>query len=133
MKNEIKVAVLWSIILAGLIVHGLIELIPLFYGTSVVMAGADGTMPSGDMWMMLVFYLVPMVFMAFTVLFTCKYLRLLNLLFAGLYTIANAFHFFEHMGMGFGVQVILLGFVFLVSIALTHSSFRLWKNPSLSE
>jgi len=62
MKSQTKIIVLWSLILFKLVFHSLIELIPLFSETSILMPETTSKIVESMPWISLIIYLIPMIY-----------------------------------------------------------------------
>lgn len=129
MTNRLKVIVLWTIFLFGMVFHSLLALMPLFFGASVAMPDVTGTVPASMMWMALAFYLLPMIFIAATLFLKSSWYKITNFVLSVLFLLMNIFHLFEHFSqttIDF-VQITLLTFVLLASILLNIAAFKWMK------
>ena len=133
MKNQAKIIVLWGIILIGLIIHALIEMMPLFFGQSIAMPDATGTMPDQMAWMMLLFFLLPMVCIVGVLFCSSNWIKITNLLLAALFMLLNLVHFIsDGLIAGSALQSVLLIFVLFSSVLLFIASLR-WKKETTTK
>ena len=129
MTNRLKVIVLWTIFLFGMVFHSLIAMMPLFFGESVAIPDATGAVPVSMMWMSLAFYLLPMIFITTTLFIETSWYKITNFVFSVLFSLMNIFHLFEHFSQASVdfVQVALLTFVLIASILLNIAAFKWMK------
>ncbi len=131
MTNKMKVVTLWIIFLFGMIFHGDLALMPLFWGKSIAMSEeiiAKNPFES-SMWMVLLFWLLPMIIIAFTLFIETKWYRITNFVFTLLFTLMNIWHLFGHFSeTPVDIrQIVLLTFIFISGIMLNLVSFK-WLN-----
>ncbi len=128
MSNRTKIVMLWTAFLFGMIFHSLLAMMPLFWGQSVAMTqeqiAAHPITPM--MWVVLFFYLVPMIFIVITSLTEAKWNRIANFVFSILFTLMNIWHLIGHAGESpvDGRQILLLTFVLISGIILNIVSYR---------
>ncbi|MCK4359570.1 MAG: hypothetical protein KAW92_12695 [Candidatus Cloacimonetes bacterium] len=131
MINRMRVITLWIIFLFGMIFHGNLALMPLFWGESVAMSEdiiAKNPFES-SMWMMLTFFLIPMIIIVLTSFIETKWYRITNFVFTLLFTLMNIWHLIGHLGETpvDPRQIVLLTFVFISGVMLNIVSFRWLK------
>ena len=127
MKNSTKIIALWGIILIGLIFHSLIEMTPLFFGASIAIPDATGTMPASLGWFSLVFYLIPMICIVEILYLSSAWVKISNLAVSALFLLLNTVHFVEDGIIGQNIiQAILLLFVLFSSVLLFVASWK-WE------
>lgn len=131
MNNRIKVIMLWGVFLFGMISHTLLAVMPVFWGQSVAMTqeqiAANPMAPM--MWMMLFFFLFPMIMIVLTLSIEVKWCRITNLVLSLLFTLMNIWHLIGHLGESpvDSCQIVLLTFVLISGILLNIFSFRWMK------
>ncbi len=131
MTNKMKVVTLWVIFLFGMILHSLLGIFPLFWGESISMSQeqiAKNPMQS-SLYMMLFFFLIPMIIIVLTSFLETKWYRITNFVFSLLFSLMNVFHLFEHLGESPVDlhQIVLLTFVLISGIMLNIVSFKWLK------
>lgn len=131
MTNKIKVVTLWIIFLFGMILHSLLGIFPLFWGENISMSKeliAKNPMQS-SMWMMLFFFLMPMIIIMLTSFIETKWYRITNFVFSLLFSFMNIFHLFGHLGETpvDPRQIVLLTFILLSGVMLNIVSFKWFK------
>jgi len=90
--SRTTIIVLWVVFLLGLIFHSQLALIPLFYGQGVAMPGSHGVAPLSHLWLMLGFYLIPMLLIITTVLEDSLLYRNIHFIVTIGYSILNFLH-----------------------------------------
>lgn len=132
-----KIIVLWTVFLLGTLFHTQLGLMPLFHGISV--AGThthDGATDIANLayifWLMLGFFLLPMLAIIATAFYDSKRYRIVHFGLTVFYTIMN----FLHVVLDLFVdpiawyQIFLMVFVFLVGILLNVVSFQWMQSRS---
>ncbi len=127
MINRTQVITLWIIFLFGMILHSLLGIFPLFWGESISMSQeqiAKNPMES-SMWMMIFFFLIPLIIIVFTSFIETKWYRITNFVFTLLFTLMNIWHLFGHLGESPADtrQIVLLTFILLSGVMLNIVSF----------
>ena len=131
MINRMQVVTLWIIFLFGMILHSLLGIFPLFWGESISISQeqiAKNPMQS-SMWMMLLFFLIPMIIIVLTSFLETKWYRITNFAFTLLFTLMNIWHLMGHLGESpvDQRQIVLLAFIFISGIMLNIVSFKWLK------
>lgn len=128
MNNRLKVVSLWILFLFGMIFHGNLALMPIFWAKSVAMSeeliAANPMAPM--LWMMLMIWLIPMIIIAVTLFIKAKWYRITNFVFTILFSLMNIWHLTGHAKespVDFR-QVVLLTFVLISGIFLNIVSFK---------
>lgn len=126
MTNRAKIISLWIIFLFGMAFHSLLAVMPLFFGASVTMPDATGAVPASMMWMSLILYLIPMIFITATLFLESSCYKITNFVLTLLFTVMNIFHLTAHAGMSpvDPCQIVLLTFVLIFGIILNIVSYR---------
>jgi hypothetical protein len=131
MNNRAKIITLWMVFLFGMTFHSLLAFMPLFWGGSIAMSPeqiAKNPMAS-SMWMVLLFFLIPMIIIVLTSFIETKWYRITNFVFTLLFTMMNIWHLTGHLGE-IPVdhrQIVLLTFVLLSGVMLNIVSFKWLK------
>ncbi|NJM72737.1 MAG: hypothetical protein HC862_22785 [Scytonema sp. RU_4_4] len=124
-----KIIVLWNVFLLGTLFHTQLGLMPLFHGISVTIPSSHAhntTDISLILWLMLLFFVLPMITMIATAFINSRRYRMTHF---GL-TIFYSFMNFLHVVMDLGVQPIvwsqisLMVILFLVGLLLNIVSFQ---------
>lgn len=128
MNNRAKIITLWVVFLFGMTFHSLLAFMPLFWGGSIAMSPeqiAKNPMAS-SMWMVLFFFLMPMIVIAVTLFIEAKWYRITNFVFTLLFTMMNIWHLIGHFGESpvDPCQIVLLTFVLISGILLNIVSLK---------
>lgn len=128
MNTREKIVILWVVFLFGMIFHGNLALMPLFWGESVAMSEeliAKNPFES-SMWMVLLFWLLPIIIIAVTLFIEAKWYRITNFILTLLFTLMNIWHLMGHLGETpvDQRQIVLLTFVLLSGVMLNIVSFK---------
>ena len=128
MSNKAKVVTLWVIFLFGMTFHSLLAIMPLFWGQSIAMSPeqiAKNPMAS-SMWMVLFFFLLPMIITVVTLFIEAKWYKVTNFVLSILFTLMNIYHLTGHLGESpvDPRQIMLLTFVLISGILLNIVSFK---------
>lgn len=123
MDNRIRIVVLWGLFVIGLILQTLIGVLPLFFGESITLADATGTMPSNINRETLVVCLIPMFSITCVLYISQKIYKLINLILSGLITGLCVAHFLEELSVDY-VQATLVGSMLFFCILLTLASYH---------
>jgi len=84
--------VLWSVFLFGIIFHSQLAFMPLLYGQGVAMPGSHGVAPLYQLWLMLGFYIIPMLLIIATAFEDSYFYRNLHYLVTLGYSVLNLLH-----------------------------------------
>lgn len=128
MNNRAKIITLWVVFLFGMTFHSLLAFMPLFWGGSIAMSPeqiAKSPMAS-SMWMVLLFFLLPMIIIAITLFIEAKWYKVTNFVLSILFTLMNIYHLIGHFGETSvdPRQIVLLTFVLISGILLNIVSYR---------
>ena len=122
-----KIVSLWTVFLLGTLFHTQLGLMPLFHNQSIALERAEGTEPIGwILWLMLMFFMVPLVAMLMVTFKRTYSLRKLHFGVTVLFSILN----FAHLVADLLVQpiawhqIVLMSFLFFVGIVLNIVSFQ---------
>ena len=128
MNNRVKVAILWGVFLFGMIFHTLLAIMPVFWGQSVAMTQEQivANPMVLMMWMVLFFYMLPMIAIVLSLLIEAKWYRTINFVLSLLFTFMNVFHIVEHASEAAVDmrQVVLLIVVLISGVFLNIASFK---------
>jgi hypothetical protein len=111
-----------------MVFHSLLAMMPIFWGESVAMSpeliAKNPIAPM--MWMMLFFFLIPMIIILVTVFVEKKWYRITNFVLTLLLTLFNIYHLTGHLGESpvDPRQIMLLTFVLISGILLNIVSFK---------
>ena len=130
-----QISVLWLIFLLGMAMHMLLAMMPLFAGQSV----ATDEMPVEKLlamtWMTTFIVVIPMVLASLVLILDSKAFKWVNLVFAAVYFLLNAYHWIAHLAMAGEApfQVLLLLVILGISVILAAVSWRWLKEPAEAE
>ncbi|MEO0853280.1 MAG: hypothetical protein AAFY15_07220 [Cyanobacteria bacterium J06648_11] len=92
-----KIIALWSVFLFGTVFHTQLALMPLFHGIDVATAHSHATESIADisliLWLMLLFFVLPMGAIAATAFWESRRYRIVHFQLTIVYTIMNFLHF----------------------------------------
>ncbi|WP_218082315.1 hypothetical protein [Anthocerotibacter panamensis] len=91
-SHQQRIIALWIVFLFGTVFHTQLALMPLLYGQSVAMAGAQGVMPEVHFWLMLGFFTLPMTAIAAVLFSEARPLRVAHLGLTVFYSAMNLVH-----------------------------------------
>ncbi len=126
-NTQEKIITLWSAFLLGLLFHTQLGLMPLFHGQSVVEPGAKpGADISWILWLMLIFFLLPMMAMVVTVFNDSSRYRAIHFGLTVLYTVMNFLHLAADLSLKpiAWYQIALMVILFIIGILLNIVSFQ---------
>jgi ABC-type spermidine/putrescine transport system permease subunit II len=93
MNAQIKIITLWSVFLLGTIFHTQLGLMPLFHGVSVARPDVHETGNlDAILWMMLAFFVIPMVAMVMTAFTDSRRYRIIHFGATVFYSVMNFLH-----------------------------------------
>ena len=129
MENKIsKGSLLWVIVMVGFLAHTVAELLPVFWGVDIAIAGATGEAPTG----MLIFMTAVSFFIPMCGLFCMQYrkskaMRVLNLVLASLTMLFNIFHAGELITEFSPVQLFIHPVMAVIGVYLFVFSIQVLK------
>jgi hypothetical protein len=131
--SQYKIISLWIVFLLGLLFHTQLGLMPLFHGISVVESQANLISEIAPiLWLMLAFFILPMVAIVFTLFVDSKRYRKLHFILTILFTVLN----FAHLVADLMVQPIawyqiaLMVFLLVIGLLLNLVSFQWMQERS---
>jgi hypothetical protein len=89
---QLQIVALWAVFLFGMVFHSQLAMMPMLYGEDVAMPAYKGKMPASHPWLMLGFYVIPMVAIALTVVNTSPTYRLIHFGLTLAYSVMNFLH-----------------------------------------
>lgn len=125
--NRLKIAVLWLIILVGLMSHTLMHVVPVFYGVDIVKANASGEMPLHMTLILGLSFLLPVASATMLLCLQNKMGSVINFMLA----VFNLLVAFGHLSEPFtarrfdSVQFFIIVPLFFVSLILAYFSWKL--------
>jgi hypothetical protein len=134
--NRIKIVALWGVFLLGLLFHTEVALMPLFHGLSVNDSSVAQSIESISwiLWLMLVFFVIPMFMMVGTV-FTESYpFKKLHYGTTLIYSVLNFIHLLADLQVQpiYWYQVVLMVILWLIGLLLNLVSWQWLKQSRYS-
>ena len=126
MERRQKIIVLWLMIICGFACHSLTDILPMFWGMNMAIAGTDGNVDYGMIvFMMTLSFFIPVCGL-FCLLTDCraKLLRIINAVLAvliGLFNIAHAFMELPSKNAG---QYVILPMMVVIGCVLAWDSIK---------
>lgn len=128
-----RIITLWSVFLLGILFHTQLGLMPLFHGLPVVESQRATTINdiSGIMWLMLGFFVLPMLAMMVTAFTDSKRYRIIHFGLTVFYSIMNLLHLLLDLFVKpvLWYQIALIFFLLLVGLLLNVTAFRWMRLP----
>ncbi len=125
-NNQEKIMALWSVFLFGTSFHTQLGLMPLFYGESVAMSGTNRVTNVSHLWLMLGFFVLPMIAIVATAFTNSKRYKVIHFGLTIFYSVIN----FLHVVLDLLVkpiawyQIALMVILFAVGILLNIVAFQ---------
>lgn len=128
---SLKVMVLWTVFLLGLLFHTQLALMPLFHGINVAESHTHDYVNLGViMWFMLVFFGLPLLSMLGSIFWPSRQFCQLHFGLSLVYTVLNIIHFVMDVLVGApNYQLVLMLFLVIVGLLLNLVSYR-WVSAS---
>jgi hypothetical protein len=128
-----KIIALWGVFLFGTIFHTELGLMPLFYGGNVAMSGTNGVTNVSHLWLMLGFFVLPMIAIVTTAFTNSKRYRVIHFGLTIFYSVMNFLHVvFDLLVKPIAwYQIALMVILFAVGILLNIVAFR-WMRSHFS-
>ncbi len=123
---QAKIIALWAVFLFGTVFHSQLAFMPILYGENVAMPSYKGKMPLSHLWLMLGFFVIPMVAIFLTVFYVSPMYRMIHFGVTVFYTLMN----FVHAAMDLTVrpiewyQIALMVIVFINGVALNILAYQ---------
>lgn len=128
-----KIIALWITFLLGTLFHTQLGLMPLFHGLPVAESQKATTINeiSGIMWLMLGFFVIPMLAIIATTFFDAKRYRVIHFGLTVFYSIMNLLHVILDLFVQpiLWYQITLMVFLFLLGLLLNIVAFQWMKLP----
>jgi uncharacterized protein len=129
LSSQQKIIALWALFLFGMVFHVQLGVMPIFYGQNVAIPGSHGIAPHQDLWLMLGFYVLPMLAILGTLLTESRSFRLVHFGLTIFYSVMNILH------IGFDLtvnpiewyQILLVSVVFIIGIVLNFVALDWFK------
>jgi len=123
-----RIISLWTVFLLGILFHTELGLMPLFHGLSVAESQKATNINdiSGIMWLMLGFFMLPMLAIISTAFTDSKRYRIVHFGLTIFYTIMNLLHVVSDLLVKpiLWYQIVLIVFLFFVGLLLNITAFQ---------
>ncbi|MDJ0733165.1 MAG: hypothetical protein QNJ47_03615 [Nostocaceae cyanobacterium] len=123
---QAQIIALWAVFLFGTVFHSQLAFMPILYGENVAMPSYKGKMPLSHPWLMLGFFIIPMLAILLTVFNASPLYRMIHFGVTVFYTLMN----FVHAAMDLTVrpiewyQIALMVIVFINGVALNILAYQ---------
>lgn len=129
-----KIIALWTAFLLGTLFHTQLSLMPLFHGLSIIESQPASKLSdiSAIMWLMLVFFVLPMLAIITTTFINSKRYRIFHFGLTVFYSIMNLFHIIADLLVQpiLWYQIALMVILFVIGLLLNFVSFQWIKIQS---
>ncbi|EKU96366.1 hypothetical protein Lepto7375DRAFT_0362 [Leptolyngbya sp. PCC 7375] len=131
---SLKVMVLWTVFLLGLLFHTQLALMPLFHGINVAESHTHEYMNLGViMWFMLIFFSLPMLAILGSIFWPSRRFCQVHFGMTLVYTILNIIHFVMDVLVGVpGYQLMLMIFLVAMGLLLNVVSYH-WMRDFIKD
>jgi hypothetical protein len=123
-----RIIALWAVFLLGTLFHTQLGLMPLFHGLSVIQSQKATTINdiSEIMWLMLGFFVLPMLAIILTVFTDSKHYRIIHFGLTVFYSIMNLLHVILDLFVQpvLWYQIALMVLLFFVGLLLNITAFQ---------
>jgi hypothetical protein len=130
-NNQIKIVTLWNVFLLGLLFHTQLGLMPLFHGLPVNDAAVAKSVDSISwiLWLMLAFFVVPMLMMLGTVFINHHQFKKLHYGITLLYSGLNLAHLIADLQVKpiYWYQIMLMTILLLIGLLLNLVTWQSLK------
>jgi hypothetical protein len=128
-----KIIALWTVFLLGTLFHAQLGLMPLFHGLSVMESQKATNMSdiSGIMWLMLSFFVLPMLAITATAFTDSKRYRVIHFGLTVFYSVLNLLHVVLDLLVRpiFWYQITLMVLLFCIGLLLNFVAFQWMRSP----
>ncbi|PZU96826.1 MAG: hypothetical protein DCF32_21365 [Leptolyngbya sp.] len=131
----VKIIALWTVFLLGTVFHTQLALIPLFHGLSVLaphgQVATDISEISNVLWLMLAFFIIPLIAITSTCLFNSRRYRAGHFWVTVVYSLLNLAHLVIDLTIPpiAWYQIALMAFLFLIGLVLNLVAYQWVKAP----
>lgn len=131
MHTQVRIVLLWLIIVLCFFIHGYYHLAEIFFGIDIKIEGATGKVPLATHLFSLLIEIVPLTLLVLHLYRRGRIFLWISLIFAGLLAILNLVHFGATVWNEAGDirQIALLSFIFIVNLLLVKEIYRFLKAP----
>ncbi len=129
-----KIIALWTVFLLGILFHVQLGLMPLFHGLKVTESHQAHNLGeiTGIMWLMLAFFVVPMLAIVFTVFTDVKSYRVIHFGLTLVYSVLNLLHLILDLFVQplLWYQIALMALLFIFGLLLNVVAYQ-WMRVEL--
>lgn len=132
MNNQIRIIILWLILVICMILHFDYHVSDIFYGIDVKRPDADGTVPFSIIYIRAAFHFLPLLFVVLLLSKANTAIKFINLILSVAYTLSHAAHLVGELRKGDNPsQMTLLGVTLYIAVMLVIYSW-MWRkeNPA---
>lgn len=132
---KFKIAIYWMLIGICMILHTQFSAIGLFFGSNIAMPDANGLIPNGMYYFLVISMVLPFIFAFVQLNISAKWFRWTTFIWSLLLIILNLYHFYETIFTegGHVDQGVLLLFVIVVNVFLSIALYRTIKPKQNAE
>ncbi|MBX2902900.1 MAG: hypothetical protein KF872_05020 [Chitinophagales bacterium] len=128
MSNQIRVTILWLVLVVCMMLHFDYHVSEIFYGIDVKRSDANGTVPNTIVVIRTLFHFLPLLYVAVLLWLESKLARLLNVVLSGLYLLSHTFHLVgEVQKFNNPSQIVLLSVTLVLASLLVLASYKWLK------
>lgn len=127
METKFKISIYWMLIGICMILHTQFSSMGLFFGASIAMPDANGTIPAGMYYFLVISMVLPFIFTFLQLILKAKWYKWVSFIWSALLILVNIFHFIETMFKEHAHvdQGVLLLFVLVVNVFLSIDLYKL--------
>lgn len=131
MHAQVRIVLLWLIIVLCFFIHGYYHLAELFFGIDIKVEGATGKVPLSTHLFSLLIEIAPLTLLVLHLYRSGKTFLWISLVFAGLLALLNLVHFGATvLNEASDIrQIALLSLIFIVNLILVKEIYRFLKEP----
>lgn len=130
-ERQIRLGLLWLVIVVGMGLHAAYALSAIRYGASVAVADPTGAVPWSNTWLKTIFYVVPMLVAVGCIVYRGRKWRRFNFVLAAFFLFSNVSHVasqgFREIAPLPVAQTILLVAMVVINVPLLTLSWRHMK------
>lgn len=128
MNNQLRIIILWLVLVVCMILHFDYHVSEIFYGIDVKRPDANGTIPDSIVVIRSLFHFLPLLYAVALLWLEAKAVRLANFVLSVLYAFAHASHLAgELKKFDNPSQIALLSVTLLLALLLTFASWNWWR------
>lgn len=129
MNAQIKLVILWLLLIIGMILHFNYHIGEIFYGIDIVKPGANGKVPNSVFIIRTLFYHLPVIWLLLLIYVNTKWMKFTLFSISALYVLSHLGHLAGELRSEEKdpSQISLLSLVFIISCLLAVEHFKYWK------